>query len=246
MRYFDEINIFADNQKRLRNCFIFFFCIALCGYISIMFSQNPYSDDFCRYLLNSPVGMLPSGRYITRFIEGFLYGSIVITDVAPFSYVVSCFFLAYITIICLKIFRIDLHNKWHILCFIPVTVNPFLLSIMLFRFDNPFTTLALLITILAAYLSSLNEKKYIFAQIILLLIPLMMYQAAVSAYITIFAYLFIENISSGKDVKITIYQMRGWFYTIIITFICYIPFSCSLTYFLSKYNKRIFIIPDSL
>ncbi len=239
---FGAVNIFNDTNRNLRKLFLFYFIVAICGYSALMVQEHPYSDDYCRYLANMNVGTLSSARHLTLIIETFTYLSGVITDATPFTLILSCAFLSYSAIICLKIFNIDLNNKLQILCFAPVVVNPYMLEIMLFKFDNPFTTFALLLVISSAYLSSLNSRKFFISQTLMFFLSFFMYQAASSAYFLICAYIFLSKIRDGKTLLQTISEMRYWAYTMLLAFSCYIPFTYSLSYSVAE-NGESFVIP---
>lgn len=222
---FNEIDLFDDQNKVLRNCFFFFLIIAICSYLAIMVSCCPHNDDWCRYLANMNVGTFSSSRYFTFLIENCVYLSTVITDAAPFSHILSCIFLAYSAVVCLKIFNINLNSKLEIACFIPIISNPYMFEIMLFRFDNPFSTLAFLFCIIAAYLSAKNNKKLLFVQTGIFFLSLFIYQPASSAYFVIGTYKFLQEIREGGSFFQTILKMKYWIYTLTISVIAYIPFT---------------------
>ncbi len=238
---FNEINLFDDQNKDLRNCFLFFFAIAVCSYLSIIVSSCPHNDDWCRYLANINVGTFSSNRYLTFLLECFIYFSSVITDAAPFSHVLSCIFLAYGAVVCLRIFDINLNNKLEIACFVPIVANPYMFEIMLFRFDNPFSTLAFLFCITAAYLSAKNSKKLLLTQTGIFFLSLFMYQPASSAYFIIGTYKFLEEIREGRSFFQTILKMRYWIYTLLISIVAYIPFTYSFNYCVNNDGSMIAI-----
>lgn len=238
---FNEIDLFNDQNKNLRNCFLFFLTVAICSYLAIMVSYCPYSDDYCRYLVNSNVGTFASNRVFTFLIETFAYLSIVITDIAPFSHVLSCIFLAYGAVVCLRIFNVNLNSKLEIACFVPVVANPYMLEIMMFRFDNPFSTLALLFCIIAAYISTKNSKKLLFIQTGIFFLSLFMYQPASSSYFILGMYKFLEEIRAGRSFLQTISKMRYWIYTVLISIIAYVPFTYSFGYCVEKDGSMIAI-----
>ncbi len=160
MEQLKEINLFHKENTQLRKCFFFFFVIAVCGYLSLIVSFCPYSDDYCRHVANFHVGAMNGQRYVTFVLELIMYLSNIITDAAPFTHIMSCGFLAYSAIICLRMFKVNLDNKLEIFCFVPIVINPFLFESMMYRFDNPFMTLALLLVVLSAYFSSLYQKIF--------------------------------------------------------------------------------------
>lgn len=227
---FEEINIFNNNNKQLRKYFIFFLCVAICGYLSFMVSFCPYADDYCRYIVNAGIGDLLSARYVSFVIEAIMYLSGVMTDVAPFSQLLSCLFLASCATVCLRIFKIDLDNKWAVLCFAPIVINPYLSEVMMYRFDNPFITLSFLFAILSAYLSSFNCKENFWYQFILFMLSFFTYQAASFAYFSIFIYLFISEIRSGNNFVSAIRVMKYWIYTLLLSLLIYIPITKLITY----------------
>lgn len=230
MKNFEGINIFIDNNQQLRKCFLFFFCIAILGYLSFMISFCPYADDYCRYITNLSIGDVFAARYFSFVIETILYLSSTITDIAPFSQLLSCVFLAYSATVCLKIFRINLNNKWEVLCFVPIMINPYLCEVMMYRFDNPFITISLLFAILSAYLSSFNCKENFWYQSILFMLCFFTYQAASFAFFSIFIYLFILEIRSGNNFISAVRIMKYWIYTLLLAFLIYLPFTQCITY----------------
>lgn len=207
-----------------------------------MVSFCPYSDDYCRYLANLHVGTNDALRNVTFLLERLFYLSDVITDAAPFSHLISCALLAYGACVCLKIFNVDIANKWEILCFAPVVINPYMFEVMMYRFDNPFITLALLVVILASYISSINEKRWLFVQTALLFLSLFMYQAAISAYLIIFLYEFIAELQSGNNLFQITKKMKYWIYSLLLTALSYAPFTYFLSYCTSASNG-VFVIP---
>ena len=245
MTVFEEINLFHKENTQLRKCFFFFFVMAVCGYLSLIVSFCPYSDDYCRHVANFHVGTMSGQRYATFILELIMYLSNVITDAAPFTNIMSCGFLAYSAILCLRMFKVNLDNKLEILCFVPIVINPFLFESMMYRFDNPFMTFALLLASISAYFSSLYRKKYFVLQTIPLLISFFMYQAASGLYFIVLAYNFIMEIQSGTSISKTIAKMRYLFFTLLFVGLFYLPFTYLLTYFISD-KGEVLILPISL
>lgn len=241
---FSELNIFDRKNRSFLFCFLFFFIIAVCGYLSVINLSVPYRDDWYRYLWNSHVGGSEALRTGTAFVEYLFYFSDVITDAAPFTQILSCAMLSYMVCIFLQIFKIDIKNKWNILCFSPIVVNPYLLEVMLFRFDNFFIILSLLMVSLSVHISNKNEKKYFITQSLLLFLSLFVYQVAISVYITLLVYEFMKKIRSGEIFTSAIRKMKYWLYSLIFIASCYIPLLRFLDYGKSE-NGDIFAIPHN-
>lgn len=237
-----EINIFNKKNEELKNSFFFFFFIAVCGYASIMLSLCPYNDDYCRYVANMHVGTSSSARYTTFFLELLMYFSNVITDAAPFTQIISCAFLAYSSVICMKIFNLDIDDKYAKLCLIPIVVNPYLLECLMYRFDSPFITLSILCSVIAAYLAKANDKKLLVIQAILLLHSLLLYQAGLSAYFIICAYLLLIEFSKN-NIMFVFLRIRYYLHTLFITAVSYFPFTMIIRYF--KKDGNVLINPIS-
>lgn len=252
---FLEINLFDASNFSLRRCFFFYFAVALCSYLSVMFCNTPYKDDFHRYLANTGVGTISALRIVTFSIESIAYLSSVVTDAAPFTHILSCALLAYSAVICLKIFRVDPTQKWEVLCFVPVVVNQYLLDVMMFRFDNVFIVFALFTAILAAYISSYvssldqastRKLAFLSATVMLLFFSLFMYQAALFAYPLIFVYFLMLRISHGQNLFYALSKMQHWILAIIITFILYVPFTKFIVYLKLNGNSELFLIPNNI
>ena len=227
---FSELNIFDQKNKSLLLCFSFFFIVAVCGYLSVINLSVPYRDDWYRYLWNSHVGGSEALRSGTALIEYLFYLSNVVTDASPFTQVLSCATLAYIACIFLKIFKINTKNKWEIICLTPIVINPYLLEVMLYRFDNFFIILSLLMVSLSVYLSNQNKKKYFITQSLLLFISLFVYQVAISVYLTTLTYEFMKKIHSGKTFPTAVCEIKYWLYSLIATSLGYISFLKRLDY----------------
>lgn len=227
---FFALNIFKPQNRSLLFCFLFFFTVAVCGYLSVIILSVPYRDDWYRYLLNSHVGGFEALRNGTALIEYLFYLSDTVTDASPFTQVLSCATLAYIACIFLLTFKVNLKNKWEILCFTPIVINPYLLEVMLYRFDNFFIILSLLIVSLSVYLSNMNKKDHFITQSLLLFLSLFVYQVAISIYFTVFIYQFIKNIRSNVGFVETARKMKYWLYSLISVCIGYMPFLRFLDY----------------
>jgi hypothetical protein len=98
--------------------------------------------------------------------------------------------------------------------------------------------IALLCTVLSAYLSIGNDPRNIPFQIILLWSGLLFYQAALSAYFIIFLYILINKISGGEKLLNVIKAAKYWIYTMCCTAILYLPIAFSINY--CKRSEKIF------
>lgn len=245
MKVFDAVNIFDDSNKQLRACFLFFFFTAICGYASIILLFFPHNDDSVRYIVNSSVGAIDAAGYLPNILEIPLYLSSIVTDIAPFTRIISCFFLAYIATICLRLFKIDLNNRWQVLCMLPVVVNPYMLEIMLYKFDNPFMTLALLMVIAAAYVMAFQGSSVIIIATLLLLASMFTYQAAINGYLIVLAYFLINEMSAGRTSLQSFHKMRRWFGVLSATICLYLPFTALISYGRGK-DGSLLVIPTNL
>lgn len=237
---FEEISLENKSNKQFRNCFLFFFFIAICAYLSLMTSHWHFRDDFYRFIDNSSVGQSDANRAVPYILELFIYISGIVTDATPLTQCISCALLAYIAAIALRIFKVNLESWFEIICFIPLIVNPYILTIMMYRFDNPFITLSLFFVMLSAYLLSLNNIKYLLSQVILLMLSLFTYQPALFAYFIIFIYLFICEIRCGTTFYSALYKMQNWILTLAITGVMYSLYLPQVTYFRGN-NGDLFI-----
>lgn len=226
------------SNKWDRKCFFVFFAIAICGYLSILTSTHPHFDDYARYINNYSCGT--NGRFFTAVLELFIHPSQYVIDATPFTHIISCGILAYTAVICMKM--VNATTVSSILCFIPVVVNPFLAECMLFKFDNAFFMLALLLVIIAAYISLTNRSviHYLW-QTALLFCSLGTYQSAFNAYGIIFLYFFIKKICAGYSVCETIKDMKYWIYSAVSATLLYIPILSKIKY--CELNGSSFIIP---
>ncbi|MDR3151774.1 MAG: glucosyltransferase domain-containing protein [Holosporaceae bacterium] len=238
----------TKDKKYFYQSFGFFFFVAICGYLSIMMSFSPYRDDYCRYISNYPVEVWGYSRVATRILEILSFFSLYSYDAAPFSTVLSCAVLASVAVICKEILNIAhqgeyASHKYTFACLIPIVVNPYLAEILIFRFDNLFMTIALLCSTGAAYFSiarsyrsgaeklatepmaNLNTAQWIFIQLGLLLLSLLFYQPAFSAYIVVFTYVLLVNLSKDKPLLQIVSETRHWIYSILFSLTAFFPFT---------------------
>ena len=257
LKYFGELNIFS--KKNVRNTFFFFLIVTLFGYASILFYHIPYCDDFARYAYNYTCGSTDDGRPISGLIERIMYLSNMVFDASPFTQLISCSILAYIATIIAKIFDIDnrhfssSHNYFFyffLACFIPVAVNPYILEMMMFRFDNIFMICSYFFSVLAAYISQKNDKGCLIFQILLLFYSITTYQAAITAYFIIFNILLLKETSNGTPIYDVLMKMKYWIISILVVILLYSPIflfiereSCDLAnFYLCDNNTNINII----
>ncbi|MDR2681730.1 MAG: glucosyltransferase domain-containing protein, partial [Holosporaceae bacterium] len=230
------------DKKHLRRSFLFFFCVAVCAYLSIMVLFSPHGDDHARHIYNYGVGNSLYFRVATRMVELLTFFSYRLAfDTVPFFTLLSCGILACIAIICRKILDLISDNecsndKFVLLCFIPIIVNPYLAEAMIFRFDTPFMMIPLLCVMMAVYLAVIEQYaadsnllvknfgkwRLELAQIALLLLSLLFYQTAISTYFTLFAYVCMTNLTEKKSLWKILMEMRHWFSNIFITLAIYL------------------------
>lgn len=247
---------YSEYCSKYRNCFLFFFVLSICGYLSLIVSSDPYNDDYCRNLANIHVGTLSGLRCLTFFLEKIIYLNGPITDTAPFTQIIASLFLASTAILCLKIFDIDINkcSKWEVLCLFPIVINPYMLEVMMYHFDCIFMTFSLFLVVLSAYVSSFNNKRYIFIQTSLLFLSLFVYQAAISAYLIIFLYKLIKETEkqsyylkrSASSAFVAIFTaMLYWFYSLLLCALFYAPFVNLISYSKDK-NGELFAVPTTI
>jgi hypothetical protein len=118
-----------------------------------------------------------------------------------------------------------------------VVVNPYVVENMLFRFDNIFMMLALLCSLLSAYISMANDSRNLPLQVIFLLGSLFLYQGALSAYFVILLYLLIEKVSLGEQPLSWLKSVRYWIYTMFCTAILYLPIIYNVNYVFRNQKK---------
>lgn len=226
------------SNKWDRKCFFVFFAIAVCGYLSILTSNHQHLDDYTRYIDNFSCGI--NGRFFTAVLELLIHPSPYAIDATPLTQIISCGILAYIAVICMKMVNATTFSS--MLCFIPIIVNPFLAECMLYKFDNVFFMLALLLVIIAAYISVKKQSlTHCLWQIALLFCSLGTYQSAVNAYGIIFTYFFIKKIYAGYSVWEAIKDMKYWIYSAISAALLYIPTLLGIKY--CVVNGSNFIVP---
>lgn len=232
LNYFEELNIFSE--KSVRNVFFFFLIVTLFGYTSILLYHVPYCDDFARYACNYTCGTIEDGRPIPGLAERMIFLSNMVFDIAPLTQFISCSILAYTATIVMKICNaaedryFSPQNHFFLACFIPVAVNPYILEMIMFRFDNVFMVGSYFCSVLAAYMSRKNDKGCLIFQIILLFYSIATYQAAITAYFLIFAVLLLKEVTNGIPVGRALIQMKYWVISILATILLYFPIFLSI------------------
>ncbi|MDR1333975.1 MAG: glucosyltransferase domain-containing protein [Holosporaceae bacterium] len=235
LEIFQKIDIL--NNKNNQKLFLFFFAIAICGYASFLTSGILYSDDYIRYILNYST-CCSNGRYGNTVLEYLMFLSHIVLDAAPFTQIFSCAVLAFIALICIRMFCKTV-DCFSVLFAASITVNPYLLETIIFRFDNHFMTLGLLAALLAAYISSQNDSRNFILPAVLLFCSLSLYQAALSAYFIVFFYLLIDKVSQRENISSLVKFMKNWGYALASAAVLYLPVALNIHY--TKISEKTFI-----
>ena len=216
-------------SKLEQKAFFFIFSITLFALSSLLIANVLYSDDFTRVTTGETLWN-DNGRPLSSFVSILLQLGQPLTDVSPLPQLLAFALYALSGIYLAKLFEVN-NFLLVTLCGTIFSLNPFNLQNFTFVFDSFPMALAVLTSVLAAFITSItvgkNLKKSdliysLGTAVLLLLSSLCLYQAATSVYIVIFLFYALVQLLNQQNK----YQIKYVFkaaLVLITSLVLYLP-----------------------
>ena len=178
---------YNKDKKNFFKLFFIFFCIYIISLISLIRADINYDDDLGRVVVG--YREFGFGRYVSDFLSIFIHNSKYLSDVSPFTTIISVSIMSISSIMIIKILtEKELKEfKWYdIAAALPIGMNPYSLQCYSFKFDSPYMALSVLFSIIPFlfYKKDKNNKnkEYIIISIIFTFLMCASYQASSGIY----------------------------------------------------------------
>ncbi len=200
---FEKMHEFLKiNQKKVFAIFAIY-CIGMC---SIGIVNYPYIDDTLRRL-NGSTGFATSySRFFSEYAAYLVQGSRHLTDLGLTTFILSALIMTAVSLILLYIYQHHKEDKGTIswlpaIASVFIGLNPWFLSCISFRFDNPYMCLSVLVSVVPFLF--FYQKEMIFFAVSALGIFLMCnsYQASSGIYLVVFLTMLFLELLNKSDLK---------------------------------------------
>ncbi len=166
-----------------------------------------YNDDVQRAFSGGRMWAIAHSRYVSNYLAIILWGEKKIFDISPLTQYIAILICAIAGGVILSLFS---QNKKitlvQIMAAVPLTINPFFLQCLSYKFDAPWMALSILSSVLPILFlpneKEVNWKQYVYASFIGLLIMCNTYQASAQIYpifILIYTYFLWRNNKVKRD-----------------------------------------------
>lgn len=184
-----------------RNKFVLFLILGvyLLVNINISLAEYPYIDDIGRQILGYTGFSEHYSRYVSEFSARLIQGGAHLTDPGLTTNIISAFILTFAsTILLFVLFPSKKVTPVLALASTVIGINPWFLEPLSFRFDNPFMSLSILVSILP-FIFWESRKLFSVCSVVCIYLMCNSYQASSGIYILMtLTLLFLEVVYSGK------------------------------------------------
>ena len=167
--------------------------------INISLAEYPYIDDIGRQVLGYTGFSEHYSRYLSEFSARLIQGGTHLTDPGLTTNIISAFILTFAsTILLFVLFPSKKVTPVLALASTVIGINPWFLEPLSFRFDNPFMSLSILVSILP-FIFWESRKLFSICSVVCIYLMCNSYQASSGIYILMtLTLLFLEVVYSGK------------------------------------------------
>lgn len=187
-----------DFILKLTVIFSVIFMIAISAILRANFN---YIDDLGR-TLNGYRGWENFSRYISTYLSVAVHAGRRLTDISPLPQFIAVVWMALASAIVVEVFCN--HKKisvWNVAAVIPMTLSPYFLECLSYKFDAPYMALSVLGSVLPFLFYQFGYKLYIIVSVVGLLVMCMTYQASSGIYPMVTIFLCAKYWNDGKSIK---------------------------------------------
>ena len=174
--------------KKYRTSLLVLSLLLLLSISSILRANFKYVDDIGR-TVNGYRGWSNFSRYLSSFLSIFLHGDAYLTDISPLPQILAIFIMTIASVILLHLFS---NGKkitfWNIIAIIPLTINPYFLECLSYKYDAPYMAISILTSIAPFLFYKKNKTLFGITSFVGLLIMCLTYQASSGVYLLIIIF----------------------------------------------------------
>ncbi len=174
------------------------FLLAMCAVFRANFN---YIDDLGR-TLQGYRGWENFSRYISTYLSVFVHAGRRLTDISPLPQIISVIWMAFASSIIIKLFSDDKKiTIWNICAVVPMTLSPYFLECLSYKFDAPYMALSVLVSIIPFGFYKFGCRVFVTVSVLGLLVMCMTYQASSGIYPLIAIFLYAKFWNEGIESK---------------------------------------------
>lgn len=184
----------------------FIISVLLLFFMNSIFKANfKYIDDIGR-TAHGYRGWSNFSRYLSSFLSIFLHSDTYLTDISPLPQVLAIFIMSLTSIILFHLFS---NGKkftfYNIIAMIPLTINPYFLECLSYKYDAPYMALSILASTVPFLFYKKNKLLFSITSFLGLLTMCLTYQASSGIYLLLIIFyalfLYKENTKIKKIIS---------------------------------------------
>ena len=230
--FFNKIIFFL---KKYYCPLIIIFLLLLLSISAILKADFKYADDLGR-VVNGYRGWGNFSRYLSNLFSIFLHADTYLTDISPLPQIFAIIIMALASIILIHLFsngkKITFFN---IIAVIPLTINPYFLECLSYKYDAPYMAISVLASIIPFLFYKKSKLLFTITSFLGLLIMCLTYQASSGIFLLLIIFYSLKEYQNKEKIK-TILKFIGHSLIIyIISLLCYkIVFMKTVTDYVSN------------
>ena len=181
--------------------------IYLLGILTIIRANVLYWDDLRRAVAGTRV-WYDYSRYVSEFGSIIVHGDTNLTDISPLTQLIAVFILAICSVLLVYVISNRKIRVTGLLASIPLGLSPFFLECLSYKFDSPYMSFSILISIIP-FLFIKRKKAFLFISVVSLVIMCMTYQVASSVYVMIVIVFCFQDWNNRKKTSKEILSFIG-------------------------------------
>ena len=167
------------------------FVIYSLGIFTIIRANFLYIDDIKRSIEGCR-GWSDWSRYVSEFLSIFVHADTNITDISPLPQLLAVLIMSLSSVLLVYIIGNRRISIIMLIASTPLTLSPYFLECLVFKFDAPYFALSILASIIP-FLFITRRKAFLLVSVVSLLIMCMTYQSASGIYILIAIFLCFQD-----------------------------------------------------
>ncbi len=167
-----------ENKKETLKYFVVIFFVYFIVLIPLMLAKFNYIDDLGR-TLNGNRSWDNFSRYGSQYISIFVHAGRHLTDISPFTLLISVFILTVASII--LIYTLSDNKKfsfWKVVAVIPLGISPYFLECLSYKFDCVYMSISVFSCILPMIFYKKNNVIYFITTVLSIILMCITYQAS--------------------------------------------------------------------
>ena len=197
-------NDFREIWEKIKKPFFWLCGINLIGISAILRANYYYIDDLGR-ASSGLKGWDHFSRWISVWLSSVIHTDHYLADVAPLPQLLAVVLLAIAGAVTIYLIGgAEISPFWGIVAVVPLSLSPFYLECLSYRYDAPYIALSVLVSVVPPLLFGGSRRShiiYLTGTVICMLIMCMTYQASSGIFPMLVAVLLFKRWNDGEKIK---------------------------------------------